>query len=96
MAFIGSGDIFGEIPSISDNANRWAIILSIVIMMNLITFVFNLIPFPPLDGWKITQQLYEKSTHKRISENVEIIFSLIGFVLIVYIFISGIVCDFVR
>jgi hypothetical protein len=22
MAFIGSGDIFGEIPSISDNANR--------------------------------------------------------------------------
>jgi membrane-associated protease RseP (regulator of RpoE activity) len=65
-------------------------------MMNLITFVFNLIPFPPLDGWKMAEELYEKSTHKKLNEKLELILTLIGFFLILYIFVSGIVCDFIH
>jgi membrane-associated protease RseP (regulator of RpoE activity) len=94
MAFQGNGDVFGEIPSISGGGNWGVVIVSILLMMNLITFIFNLIPFPPLDGWKITEEFYEKSTHKKINENVQLVLTLFGVILIFYIFISGIICDF--
>jgi Zn-dependent protease len=50
MAFQGSGDVFGEIPTISSTGNWGFVVVAILLMMNLITFIFNLIPFPPLDG----------------------------------------------
>jgi regulator of sigma E protease len=70
--------------------------VAILLMMNLITFIFNLIPFPPLDGWKITEEFYEKATHKKINENFQLVLTLFGMALILYIFVSGIICDFIK
>ncbi len=47
FSYLTSGLGIGEINSI------WSIFLTIFIQLNLVLFVFNLIPFPPLDGYQV-------------------------------------------
>ena len=57
---------------------------AIAYIMFLITFInfnlgiFNVIPFPPLDGWKGAEFTYEKIRKKEISERAKIIVTVIG------------------
>jgi Zn-dependent protease len=54
MVGMGNGDIFGQLPSIPDqikSSTEWlGLFLGSFMMINLLTFVFNLLPLPPLDG----------------------------------------------
>lgn len=63
---------------------------------NLILFIFNLIPFPPLDGFKILNTLLSYNKKMIISKNVENILTYVGVGLILYIFLTGIIADLIR
>jgi membrane-associated protease RseP (regulator of RpoE activity) len=99
MVGIGQGDIFGQIPSLPDQvttSTQWLQVLaSLFMMINLLTSVFNTLPLPPLDGWKISKRVFENITHKKISERVESYISIAIVILMLWIFISGIVMDIV-
>jgi Zn-dependent protease len=45
----------------SNNANPFIILISYMMIMNLSLFVFNLLPFPPLDGSKILSNFLPES-----------------------------------
>ncbi|WP_088809686.1 MULTISPECIES: site-2 protease family protein [Listeria] len=47
FSYFTGGLGIGEIDAI------WSIFLTIFIQLNLVLFVFNLIPFPPLDGYQV-------------------------------------------
>jgi regulator of sigma E protease len=96
MVFLGSGDIFGQMGTIAASGYWGLILLTTLVMMNLITFIFNLIPFPPLDGWKIMSKTYRQLHHKSINDKLETALTIIGLIIIFWIFISGIICDFIN
>jgi membrane-associated protease RseP (regulator of RpoE activity) len=94
------GDIFGQLPSLPgqiDNSMDWlGVFLGTLMMINLLAFVFNLLPLPPLDGWKITKQIIEKTTHKKINEKIEYWITIAIIILMLWIFVSGIVNDIIH
>ncbi len=98
MVFKGGNgsNIFVDIPDLAGNNNWGLIFFQLLILMNLITAVFNIIPFPPLDGWKVFERIYIQKAKKPISEKVETILSLIGLFLMVYIFISSILVKWIH
>ena len=57
-----------------------AYIIFLITFINFNLGIFNVIPFPPLDGWKGAEFTYEKITKKEISEKAKIIVTLIGVV----------------
>ncbi len=92
----GSGNIFVEIPDIAKSQMWGLVFFNLLVMMNLITAIFNVIPFPPLDGWKVVTKIYESKTHKTIPEKIETTLSLIGIGLMCYIFIASILVRWVN
>lgn len=64
------------------NYFRWAGLLS----ANL--FLLNMIPIPPLDGYKFVENAVEAATRKKINSRFKIIISVIGAVLFLVIFIA--------
>ncbi|MGJ7920694.1 site-2 protease family protein [Neobacillus sp. LXY-4] len=42
--------------------------LNIFIQLNLVLFVFNLLPFPPLDGYRIVEDLVPKHIRPRLTQ----------------------------
>ncbi len=61
VGVVGVGRFAGEIASLDEEtvATRAAGLLSVLAMLNLALFVFNLIPLPPLDGGHVTAALWE-------------------------------------
>jgi len=73
------GDFFGQ------SNNPFAILVGYVITLNLSLFVFNLLPFPPLDGSKILQTF--------LPESAEPIFNLLeqyGFLILMALIYIGV------
>lgn len=64
------------------NYFRWAGLLS----ANL--FLLNMMPIPPLDGYKFVENAVEAATRKKINSKFKIIISVIGAVLFLLIFIA--------
>ena len=93
----GSGsNIFVELPDVAQNTNTWGLaMLQTFLLLNLISTIFNLIPFPPLDGWKIAAKLYEANGKRKINRNIEEIFTLVGCFLMIYIFFSSILVKWI-
>src|SRR5690554_918515 len=56
---------------------------SILINLNLLLFVFNFIPLPPLDGYRIIQDLSPQHVRARMSQYEQ--WGIIIFLLIVFI-----------
>jgi regulator of sigma E protease len=96
MVFLGDGDISGQMGAIATSGYWGLILLTSLLMMNLITFIFNLIPLPPLDGWKIVSKTYRQLHHKPVNEKLETALTIIGLIIIFWIFVSGIICDFIN
>ena len=98
MVFKGGAgsNIFVDLPDLAGSALWGLIMFQLLVMMNLITGVFNLIPFPPLDGWKIFAKMYTASGKRKISEKTENILSTIGLCLMLYIFISSILVKWIH
>lgn len=78
------GQITGEHLK-EDKKNIFPAIVSIVSFMMMISVslgVFNLIPFPALDGGRIALMIPELIFNKRISEKFEEVFNTVGFSLL--------------
>ena len=58
--------------------------------------IFNLFPFPGLDGWQILVTTVEGISKKKIPEKVKSIMSVIGLVLIFALMVAVIVMDVLR
>jgi len=54
------------------------------IIFNLFVAIFNAVPFPPLDMFKVVTTTYEKFSNKIISEKITYVFSIIGLIFILY------------
>jgi len=91
----GGGTIFGQMTDIA-SSNAWGLTLfNLLVEINLFTAVFNIIPIPPLDGYKIVAKIYESKTHKKVNEKLNYFLLLIGILLLLYILFSSIICDFI-
>ncbi|MGL5640190.1 MAG: site-2 protease family protein [Mycoplasmoidaceae bacterium] len=64
-------------------------------LVNLSLFLLNILPFPPLDGFKIVSLILEKTSNKNIPEKFDLFFSIIGIIFIVYLSMASIVSFFI-
>lgn len=53
-------------------------------LFNLFIAIFNALPFPPLDMFKVVTSTYEQYSKKTISQKATNIFSIIGLIFILY------------
>jgi Zn-dependent protease len=65
------------------------IFLQYFIMINIWLGVFNLIPLPPLDGWKILTSLLPPGIGYRL-QAMESQYAMIGLIIIIFLFPTGI------
>ena len=75
----GIGDFFGQ------SSNPLAIFVGYMMMLNLSLFVFNLLPFPPLDGSKILSTFLPAS-----AEPILNIFEQFGFLILMFLIYIGV------
>lgn len=92
------GTAFGSIAEIG-SAGAAQINLSLVVvnyfsLFNLMLFLFNFIPMPPLDGYKIACTIFAGYGKIKMSEKTKTCFELFGMLLMIYIFITALVADF--
>lgn len=99
MAFSqdASGGMFGvQIPQGNVGVEYWVtIILNYAVMINLLNATFNLLPIPPLDGYKAVSYSINHYSKFKIKDNVELWLNAIGSLIIFYIFISNIIVQFI-
>ena len=81
--------------SIAIANNFPTIFLFQLLLTNLSLFLLNILPLPPLDGFKIVSFIIEKTTKKNIPEKFDLFFSIIGIIFIVYLSIASIVSLFI-
>lgn len=107
MVFMGSGSgtIFGDIINGSGQSNGFqglttfgffATIFNFLTLFNLMLFIYNLLPIPPLDGYKIFIEILQKWFKFEVPRKAEIILTSIGFIILFYIFLSSIIADFIN
>lgn len=83
-ALSGPVEIVSVVDSVASNNDGYAF-LSVLLLFAMITVnlgVFNLLPFPALDGGSIVFALYELITKKKIKSEIVGYASIIGFVLL--------------
>jgi len=63
IGVVGVGRISGEVLALNDTTavEKLSIFLSLLASMNLVLFLFNLVPIYPLDGGHVAGALYEKA-----------------------------------
>lgn len=69
------------------------LIINYFSIFNLVLFAFNVLPIPPLDGFKVLTTSLSKNRKIKVSKKTENILTYIGIGLIVYIFLTGIIAD---
>ena len=58
--------------------------------------IFNLLPFPGLDGWQLLVTIIESISKKKISSKFKAIMNLIGFALLIVLMVAILVVDIKR
>ena len=58
--------------------------------------IFNLLPFPGLDGWQLLVTVIESISKKKISSKFKAIMNLIGFALLIVLMVAVLVVDIRR
>lgn len=58
--------------------------------------IFNLLPFPGLDGWQLLVTAYEGITRRKVSTKFKAIMNIIGFVLLIGLMLTVVVMDIIR
>lgn len=70
--------------------------LSFVAFFSLNLFIFNLIPFPPLDGSYIILYLYEAVSRRKVSRKFMLVYQQIGLIILVLLVITVSFNDIMR
>lgn len=95
----GAGTSFGDIiqtPSdVVQNIDFTKTFFTYMYVFNFMLFFFNLIPIPPLDGYKIVIETLQKWFNFKINSKVENTITIIGAVIMIWIFASSIINDFI-
>lgn len=79
------------------DSKNWAIyMLYLFGAISANMFVFNLIPIPPLDGWRILEAIIVKTKKRPISEKVEVGVLLAGVIFMFTWLIVNIVVDIIH
>ncbi|WP_425490394.1 site-2 protease family protein [Heyndrickxia vini] len=83
LAFIGYGVFYFLISSGSwTNASSFIMdFLNIFIQLNMMLFVFNLIPLPPLDGYRIVEDLVSPTIRAKMTQFEQ--YSILVFLIII-------------
>jgi regulator of sigma E protease len=80
---VGPVGIFKILLNLKDFGIKYLIFVFGVLSLNLA--VINILPFPALDGGRLIFILFEMLSGKEVNKNVESIFHLIGFVILILI-----------
>ncbi|MDE5545074.1 MAG: site-2 protease family protein [Malacoplasma sp.] len=96
-----AGTAFGSVAEVQQQGGVPLSALPFVLVnyfaiFNLMLFLFNFIPIPPLDGYKIVCCLSPKYSKIKIPEKLKNGFELFGMVLMIYIFVTAIIADFMM
>ncbi|MCR8613388.1 MAG: site-2 protease family protein [Mycoplasma sp.] len=68
---------------------------SLLVAFSINLGLFNLIPMPPLDGYKSLEVTFEKITKRKIPLNVKMTISIVGVVLLIALSAFAIINDFI-
>lgn len=81
--------------SMSNNAIQEGIIYYILFysLISIAIGIFNLLPFPPLDGWNILKDGYELIVRKRINKKIEFVLTLGGVSFLIYLIVISVFND---
>ena len=78
------------------NISSWGTTFyTLLILISINLALFNLIPIPPMDGYKALEAIAEKITRKKIPSQVKTVISLIGILFIIGISIFALINDFI-
>ncbi len=95
--FIELGNILifkKNIPNAEITPTRDTLFIFYLTMINLSLFLINILPIPPLDGFRFLSYLFEKINKKNIPESIDLFFAIIGIIFIVYLSIASIANGF--
>ncbi|WP_033159652.1 site-2 protease family protein [Mycoplasmoides alvi] len=84
-----------EVPSILNSIPNGDFLLRYLISINLGIGLLNLIPIPPLDGWKFISLFIEKILKKDLPNKIQTFLSLFGVIVLLWITIGSIINSFV-
>jgi len=88
---VGVGAVFNEVAD-----DGWVVLLRFVAVVSLALGVFNLLPLLPLDGGHIVFALIEKVKRSPVSATTYERASMVGFVLIMLVFVFALQNDIGR
>lgn len=81
----GPVEIVRQLKQGFDEGLRKAVM--ILVYLNVMLFIFNLIPFPALDGGRLAFLAYNAATGRRVNPRVETVVHTVGFVLLLGLFL---------
>lgn len=100
MVFIDtSGNtLFGSFIEANNNGlineiNIPLVIVNYLAIFNLMIFIYNIIPIPPLDGYKLLSISIEHFFKIKINKKIETCLTIIGIIILFYIFITTIIAN---
>lgn len=69
------------------------VIVNYLAIFNLMILIFNIIPIPPLDGYKLLFVSIEQFFKIKINKKIETCLTIIGIIILFYIFITTIIAN---
>ncbi len=92
FSFGAASKAFGVTNTVITNINPsyWIFtILNMIILLSVVLGSFNLLPLPPLDGFKITEAFYNKISGKEIPPELNAKLSRVGWIVIMALFFAS-------
>lgn len=85
--------IYVQYAELSNITNFGLTIITLFMLINILSSLFNIIPLPPLDGYKIFSRIYQEITNKQIESRIENTLALVTTVFMYYAFFAGLIAS---
>ncbi len=88
----------GIAKTVGDQAKEGSMsnIFALIAVLSINLAVFNLLPFPALDGGRIIMVIYEALTRKKIKHNISAIINGVGFLLLILLIVIVTINDIFK
>lgn len=100
MVFLDTSNstLFGSFIEANNNGainqiNIPLVIVNYLAIFNLMIFIYNIMPIPPLDGYKLLAISIEHFFNIKINKKIETYLTIIGIIILFYIFITTIIAN---